>query len=279
LRKFQGLPGRIWSSRPSAKRLRNSASRYKRWVAEIDHKIVGYCDHEPVGEIAGLYVHKDYMGRGVGARLLKTAEDSIIKLGFNKIIIKATITAQPFYAKHGYKVVKKALHQMGEIEGLYSGEIYQQFMTGEVSEKHHISEYLKKNKLNVTTNEIRNIFKNNQYYIEGIKELLIALKKKYKLAILTNEGREWVQYKIDSLKLNEYFIKIIESNQLGLLKPDVNFYLRTLETIGARPEECLFIDDQEKNCIGAEKARITSIVFKNVSQLKKDLANYAIQVG
>jgi len=165
-----------------------------------------------------------------------------------------------------------------DLKGLYSGDIYRQFMIGEVSEEFHITEYIKRKQLDIPPDEIRNIFKNNQYYIEGIKEFLAILKNNYNLAILTNEGREWVRYKVDSLKLDNYFKTVVESNQLGLLKPDINFYLESLKIINGKPEECIFIDDQEKNCLSAEKVGIKSIVFKNISQLKKELSKLNIKV-
>ena len=69
-------------------------------------------DHGDDDELWGLYVHKDCVGKGIGTQLLKIAENSLKKQGVEIIKIKATITAKKFYEKHGYKVVKKALHQV-----------------------------------------------------------------------------------------------------------------------------------------------------------------------
>lgn len=107
---------KVWSARPSAKKLRSSADQCKRWVAVEDGKIVGYCDHNLQGEFWGLYIHKDYIGQGIGSRLLKTAEQSLQKMGFKKINIEASITAKNFYRKHGYKVIRKTTHRMGTID-------------------------------------------------------------------------------------------------------------------------------------------------------------------
>ena len=103
---------RLWSGRNTVKKMRTGAPNVKRWVAVENNKIIGYCDHHLLkSELLGLYVHKDYMGRGIGSRLLKTAEASLKKRGCKKIEIEATITAKPFYMKHGYKVVKKTFHK------------------------------------------------------------------------------------------------------------------------------------------------------------------------
>jgi putative acetyltransferase len=101
---------KIWSGRTNAKRFRDSAHKCKRWVAVEKDRVVGFVDHGNDDELWGLYVHKDYVGKGIGTRLLKIAEDSLKRQGVKVVKIKSTITAKRFYEKHGYKVVKKALH-------------------------------------------------------------------------------------------------------------------------------------------------------------------------
>ena len=99
-----------WSARTNAQRFRSNANKCKRWVAVQDNKVVGFCDHSLDGEFWGLYVHKDFIGKGIGSRLLKVAEDSLKKMGFKKVHLKATVTAKEFYKRNGYKVIKKDLH-------------------------------------------------------------------------------------------------------------------------------------------------------------------------
>jgi putative acetyltransferase len=102
----------IWSKRTKASRYRESAAKVKRWVAVEKGKIIGFCDHGFQCEIGGLYVHKDFQGKGVGRKLLKKMEVSMKQLGCNKIKIVSTISAKYFYKKHGYRVIKKKLHQI-----------------------------------------------------------------------------------------------------------------------------------------------------------------------
>lgn len=102
----------VWAARTNAKKFRESANKCKRWVAVEKGKIIGFCDHNFECELWGLYVHKDFLGKGVGSRLLKIAEGSLKKQGCKRINIKSTITAKDFYEKNGYKVVKKAIHKM-----------------------------------------------------------------------------------------------------------------------------------------------------------------------
>ena len=100
----------VWSGRTNAKRFRDSAHKCKRWVAVEKGKIVGFVDHGDDDELWGLYVHKDYVRKGIGGKLLKIAENSLKEQGVKTIKIKSTLTAKIFYEKHGYKVVRSTLH-------------------------------------------------------------------------------------------------------------------------------------------------------------------------
>lgn len=116
----------VWSGRTNAQRFRNSAGIYKRWVAVGNDKVVGFVDHGLEGEVDGLYVHKDYIGKGIGSRLLKIAEDSLKKQGVKEIKIKSTITAKDFYVRQEYKVTRKALHPIKDKKlEIYNGEVYE----------------------------------------------------------------------------------------------------------------------------------------------------------
>jgi len=101
----------VWSARTSASRFKN-LDTVKRWVAIEDEKIICFCDHDFKGELLGLYVHKDHLGKQVGTKLLKKAEDSMKKMGFKEIKMEATVTAKPFYEKKGYKVIKQSFHKI-----------------------------------------------------------------------------------------------------------------------------------------------------------------------
>ncbi|MBI3418888.1 MAG: GNAT family N-acetyltransferase [Proteobacteria bacterium] len=102
---------RRWAAEVGAKDLIESAAACKRWVALDKDKIIGFCEHDFKGKLSRIYVHKDYLRKEIGSRLLAIAEASLEKQGFKKIVVKSTVTAKAFYEKHGYKVIRKALHK------------------------------------------------------------------------------------------------------------------------------------------------------------------------
>lgn len=165
-----------------------------------------------------------------------------------------------------------------DIEAIYSINEYKEFSKGKITQSEFIKRFLEKSELNLTVSDFLEIYNQDITPIIGMKELLEKLQPNYSLAILTNEGKEWAKIKIDNQKIRDLFKKIIISADLQELKPAKEFYLKALKKLHAKPEECIFIDDQKKNCEAAEKLGIKSIYFENPNQLKKELAKFSINM-
>lgn len=80
-------------------------SRNTSYVAEIDGKLVGFGELEPLGHVAMLYVHSAYQRRGVAARLLERLEETARERNLDALTTEASITARPFFERHGFRVV------------------------------------------------------------------------------------------------------------------------------------------------------------------------------
>jgi epoxide hydrolase-like predicted phosphatase len=98
-------------------------------------------------------------------------------------------------------------------------------------------------------------------------ELMYELKVGgYRMAILTNNVREWEPLWRSMLAVDEVFETVVDSAFVGCRKPESRIYALTLERIGLPPEACLFVDDVLVNCEGAQKAGIRSIHFQDNEQ-------------
>ena len=72
-----------------------------------------------------------------------------------------------------------------------------------------------------------------------------------RLAICTNNVREWEARWRAMLPIDEIFDTVVDSAFVGMRKPDPEIYRLTLERLGAAPAEALFVDDVELNCEAA----------------------------
>jgi epoxide hydrolase-like predicted phosphatase len=101
-------------------------------------------------------------------------------------------------------------------------------------------------------------------------ELCKKLKKKYKVAILSNNNELMVEFIRQNFDLS-YFDSVIFSYEVGMLKPDSEIYLLCARQLKLKPHECLFVDDKEKNVKAARTAGMEGIIFKDYVQFKKEL--------
>ncbi len=75
------------------------------WVAEIDGNIVGFISLWMRDNfIHNLFVHHDHQGSGIGAKLLKKAEERLSRPMELKVT-KNNVNAFNFYERHGWETI------------------------------------------------------------------------------------------------------------------------------------------------------------------------------
>jgi putative hydrolase of the HAD superfamily len=103
----------------------------------------------------------------------------------------------------------------------------------------------------------------NEPMIELMRELRAS---GLKMAMLTNNVREWEPLWRSMLPVDEIFEEIVDSAFVGYRKPEARIYELTLERIGIPAEACLFVDDLQPNCEGAEAAGMKAVHFRDNEQ-------------
>jgi putative hydrolase of the HAD superfamily len=89
----------------------------------------------------------------------------------------------------------------------------------------------------------------------------------YRMAMLTNNVREWEPLWRAKLPVDEIFETVVDSAFVGMRKPDHAIYELTVAQLeGISAEECLFIDDTEINCDAARELGIVPVHFRDNEQ-------------
>jgi putative hydrolase of the HAD superfamily len=103
-------------------------------------------------------------------------------------------------------------------------------------------------------------------------ELMRELKEAgYRMAMLTNNVKEWEPLWRSMLPVDEIFETVVDSAFVGCRKPESKIYAITLERIEMPAEACLFIDDVKVNCEGAERAGIAAVHFQDNAQAMAEI--------
>jgi putative hydrolase of the HAD superfamily len=89
----------------------------------------------------------------------------------------------------------------------------------------------------------------------------------YRMAMLTNNVREWEPLWRSMLPVDEIFELVVDSAFVGCRKPEPEIYEITLERLGGIPAEaCLFIDDADVNVEAARGLGMSAVHYRDNGQ-------------
>ncbi|MGI8429783.1 MAG: HAD family hydrolase [Solirubrobacteraceae bacterium] len=108
----------------------------------------------------------------------------------------------------------------------------------------------------------------NERLIEYMRELR---DRGYKLAICTNNVREWEALWRAKLPVEEIFDVVVNSALVGARKPEPRIYEVTLERLGLPPGAALLLDDVELNCAAARQLGIGAVQFRSTEQAIEEI--------
>ena len=103
----------------------------------------------------------------------------------------------------------------------------------------------------------------NPPMIELMRELRASGQR---MAMLTNNVREWEPLWRSMLPVDEIFETVVDSAFVGCRKPDPEIYGITLERIGLDAADCLFVDDIADNVATARELGMATVHFQHNDQ-------------
>lgn len=112
----------------------------------------------------------------------------------------------------------------------------------------------------------------------GMFELVSALKRKFRLGMLSDTDPLHWTYICQRFSIVRLFEKPTLSFQTGFLKPDPKAFLAAAQSLDLPPTHCLYIDDLPANVAGAKKVGMDAVQFVSLSELKKQLLSRHIDL-
>jgi putative hydrolase of the HAD superfamily len=92
-----------------------------------------------------------------------------------------------------------------------------------------------------------------------------------RLAMLTNNVREWEPLWRAKLPVDEIFETVVDSGFVGLRKPDPAIYALVLERLGLPAQACVFVDDVDVNVATARELGFAVVHFRDTGQAIAEL--------
>jgi len=114
----------------------------------------------------------------------------------------------------------------------------------------------------IATNEIKD---------EELLGYIQGLRGNYKTALLSNIPKGSLSRRFSDDELRQYFDEVVASGEIGYAKPEAQAYEIVAERLGVRLDECVFTDDREPYCEGAQAVGMKSIVYQDFQQFRAEL--------
>ena len=141
---------------------------------------------------------------------------------------------------------------------------------GEISEIEFIEGFLLDLGLELSAVEIQKKRHSLTVELEGIRDFIVKLKQKYKVAFVTNSNQFEFEHNNNEFGLLELFDYGVSSHQIGARKTEKKIFETVLEHFGFDFSEVVFFDDSKKNLVAAKDLGINVIHYQSVLQLRKD---------
>jgi epoxide hydrolase-like predicted phosphatase len=93
----------------------------------------------------------------------------------------------------------------------------------------------------------------------------------YRMAICTNNIREWERLWRAKLPADEIFDVVVDSSLVGARKPEPRIYEITLEQLGVMADAAVLLDDVEINCQAARELGLAAVWFRDNDQAIAEL--------
>jgi putative hydrolase of the HAD superfamily len=87
-----------------------------------------------------------------------------------------------------------------------------------------------------------------------------------RFALLTNNVREWEPHWRGKLPIDDIFETVVDSAFVGVRKPDPEIYAIVLERLELPAQECVFVDDLERNVEAARELGFAAVHFHDTVQ-------------
>lgn len=80
-------------------------------VVEEDDKLIAFGNIGKIGYLDRLYVHPDYLRKGIASKLVEELEEYAKKHGSHVINVTSSITSKAFFESKGYAVIEEQINE------------------------------------------------------------------------------------------------------------------------------------------------------------------------
>ncbi|MDL4842118.1 HAD family hydrolase [Aquibacillus rhizosphaerae] len=108
--------------------------------------------------------------------------------------------------------------------------------------------------------------------VPDINKALEMACKEYRCCVASNAGEstaELMEEALNRVEIMKYFHQLFTSRELGVTKPNLEFFNKILRNLNLNADECIMIgNDYEKDIVPAKAVGINTILFTDFPNIK-----------
>ena len=170
----------------------------------------------------------------------------------------------------GDAVVRYFIKHYGEEEGMKIKNFYcEKGDAGEITYAQFLSALEKD--LHINIEEFQKELDGYYAINESMLNLAKTLKKSHHVIMLSNVMDGVIENVFRHYDLNEYFDGFIKSCLIKMRKPNLDIFEYAIASLGFKPSQIVFVDDNSANVIASKQAGMDGLIFTNETKLREDL--------
>jgi len=150
---------------------------------------------------------------------------------------------------------------------------------GKITQDEYLDRVVFYKKRSFSRKQFRQFMYNQSKPFPEMLTLLSHLKKKcgFRVAVVSNEGRELAEYRIRQFKLNALADFFIVSSFVHFRKPDKDIFRIALDTAQVKPQEVVYIEDRPMFVQVAETLGIRGLRHIDHKTTREKLAKFGFK--
>lgn len=109
--------------------------------------------------------------------------------------------------------------------------------------------------------------------IPGAAEFLRDIKTAHiPIAIASSSPKLFIEAVIKKIKIEQYFDFLVSGEDVERSKPEPDIFLKAAQLLNVNPTECLVVEDSKSGTLGAKKAGMLCIGYRNPNSGNQDLS-------
>lgn len=92
----------------------------------------------------------------------------------------------------------------------------------------------------------------------------------YRTALCSNSIRKTVDLMLEKSNLTKFFDLVLSNQDVSAAKPDPEIYIKAIQSLEVKPEDCLIVEDNSNGILAAQRAGAKVMEIKDISEVRLD---------